>query len=138
MDILWMFGRYFMKKLSSICIITQDTHRLCKFYQDVLQMEPNGNDPFFNFSLNGLGLSIFSAQAMQQMTPNAMAGAGYGGNVLEFEVEDVDEEYKRLTALAIPIVKPPTTQPWGIRSVWFRDPEGNLINFYAPVSASGT
>ncbi|HKW35048.1 MAG TPA: nuclear transport factor 2 family protein [Candidatus Acidoferrum sp.] len=27
-------------------------------------------------------------------------------------------------------VKPPTTQPWGTRSVYFRDPDGNLVNFF--------
>ena len=34
----------------------------------------------------------------------------------------------------MPIVKPPTTQPWGRRSVWFRDPDGNIVNFYADVA----
>jgi catechol 2,3-dioxygenase-like lactoylglutathione lyase family enzyme len=32
-------------------------------------------------------------------------------------------------------VKPPTTQPWGTRSLYFRDPDGNLIDFYAPRTA---
>jgi len=32
-------------------------------------------------------------------------------------------------------VKPPTTQPWGNRSIYFRDPDGNLINFYSRVAA---
>ncbi|MGC9394020.1 MAG: VOC family protein [Anaerolineae bacterium] len=56
--------------------------------------------------------------------------------VLEFEVEDGDEEYVRLLALNVPIVKPPTTQPWGLRSVWFRDPDGNIVNFFAAVNPS--
>jgi len=30
-------------------------------------------------------------------------------------------------------VKPPTTQPWGTRSVYFRDPDGNLVDFFALV-----
>jgi hypothetical protein len=29
-------------------------------------------------------------------------------------------------------VKPPTTQSWGRRSIWFRDPDGNNVNFFAP------
>lgn len=28
-------------------------------------------------------------------------------------------------------VKPPTNQPWGTRSIYFRDPDGNLVDFYA-------
>ena len=31
------------------------------------------------------------------------------------------------------IVKPPTTLPWGRRSVWFRDPDRNIVNSYANV-----
>ena len=32
------------------------------------------------------------------------------------------------------IVKPPTTQPLGLRSIWFRDPDGNILNFFASVA----
>ena len=32
-------------------------------------------------------------------------------------------------------VKEPTTMPWGNRSVLFRDPDGNLVNFFTPLSA---
>jgi len=28
-------------------------------------------------------------------------------------------------------VQEPTTQPWGYRSMLFRDPDGNLINLYS-------
>ena len=71
---------------------------------------------------------------MELMAPHSMQGAGRGGCALEFEVEDVDQEYRRLTGLNVAIVKPPTTQPWELRSVWFRDPDGNLVNFYAAVA----
>ncbi len=70
---------------------------------------------------------------MEQMVPGSMQGAGAGTAVLEFEVADVDQEYARLLGLNVPIVKPPTTQPWGLRSVWFRDPDGNIVNFFAAV-----
>ena len=48
-------------------------------------------------------------------------------------VEDVDREHERLLANEVEIVKPPTTQSWGRRSVWFRDPDGNVVNFHANV-----
>ena len=32
-------------------------------------------------------------------------------------------------------VQRPTTMPWGNRSLLFRDPDGNLINFFTPVTA---
>jgi uncharacterized glyoxalase superfamily protein PhnB len=55
--------------------------------------------------------------------------------ILEFKVGNVDQEYQRLQNLVKTWVKPPSTQPWGARSIYFRDPEGNLVDFYTPVKA---
>ena len=52
--------------------------------------------------------------------------------VLDFEVEDVDKERERLSRLVHEIVLEPKDQPWGNRSMLFRDPDGNLVNFFAP------
>lgn len=122
-----------MKVLSSICLITPDVPRLRAFYRDMLQIEPDGDAGFSSFSLPGGRLALFSEADMDRMAPGCVRGAGRGASVLEFEVDDVDAECERLGALDAAIVKPPTTQPWGNRSVWFRDPDGHLINFYAHV-----
>jgi hypothetical protein len=37
----------------------------------------------------------------------------------------------RAAALDVEWVLPPTTQPWGNRSMIFRDPAGNLINVFS-------
>jgi catechol 2,3-dioxygenase-like lactoylglutathione lyase family enzyme len=55
--------------------------------------------------------------------------------ILEFRVADPDGEYARLQGIVKTWVKPPTTQPWGTRSIYFRDPDGNLVNFFAVVRA---
>ena len=70
-------------------------------------------------------------------TPAASCWARMASNrsvILEFKVTDVDREYERLQRLQVEWVKHPTTQPWGNRSIYFRDPDGNLINFYTGVS----
>ena len=56
--------------------------------------------------------------------------------MLEFQVEDVDVEYERLRSIAqleIEFVLQPTTLPWGNRSIYFRDPDGNLVNLFTRV-----
>jgi catechol 2,3-dioxygenase-like lactoylglutathione lyase family enzyme len=56
--------------------------------------------------------------------------------MLEFQVDDVDAEYARLNQLdqlKIDFVLAPTTLPWGNRSIYFRDPDGNLVNFFSRV-----
>jgi uncharacterized glyoxalase superfamily protein PhnB len=51
--------------------------------------------------------------------------------ILDFVVDDVDAEYPRIAALGVDWVMPPTTQPWGNRSMIFRDPAGNLVNVFS-------
>lgn len=120
-----------MKKFNSICIITNDVPGLRDFYQTILDIAPEGDDAFVTFSMPGAKLSLFSAPGLEEMVPGLMDAPGTGRCFLEFEVEDVDEENERLKTLNVMVVKPPTTQPWGVRSVWFRDSDGNLVNFYA-------
>jgi uncharacterized glyoxalase superfamily protein PhnB len=46
-------------------------------------------------------------------------------------VEDVDAHYTRLKDSVDDWVLEPTTMPWGNRAMLFRDPDGNLINFFS-------
>jgi catechol 2,3-dioxygenase-like lactoylglutathione lyase family enzyme len=120
-----------MRSFHGVCLITRDVRRLREFYEEVLQVRAEGDDVFASFPTAGAQLSIFSQQGMEQMALGSTNQAGNGSCALEFEVEDVDREYERLKAMNVPIAKPPTTQPWGLRSVWFRDPDANMVNFYA-------
>jgi catechol 2,3-dioxygenase-like lactoylglutathione lyase family enzyme len=55
--------------------------------------------------------------------------------IIEFRVDDVDAAYQRLIDfLGNAIVQKPTTMPWGNRSLLFRDPDGNLVNFFTPIT----
>jgi predicted enzyme related to lactoylglutathione lyase len=117
-----------------ICIVTRDVRRLCDFYRDVLQVQAEGEGDFVSLATSGAKLSLYTEEGTEQMAPGSMQAAGRSGCVLEFEVADVDTEYERLVKMNVPIVKPPTTQPWGLRSVWFRDPDGNIVNFFAKVA----
>jgi hypothetical protein len=47
----------------------------------------------------------------------------------------VDREFSKLKGVIGEFVQEPTTQPWGNRSLLFRDPDENLINFFTPVGA---
>jgi uncharacterized glyoxalase superfamily protein PhnB len=80
-------------------------------------------------------VAIFSADAQEKYIPGSAKAATNHSVILEFQVADVDEEYRRLQGLVKDWVKPPTTQPWGTRSIYFRDPDGNLVDFYKPAKA---
>lgn len=57
-----------------------------------------------------------------------MTAAASGGFTLEFQVIDVDARHEQLLARGVEILKPPTNQPWRRRSLWLRDPDGNIVN----------
>lgn len=47
------------------------------------------------------------------------------GNVtLWLQVSDVDAEHERLAAAGVDVVRPPQTEPWGLRECWIADPDG--------------
>jgi catechol 2,3-dioxygenase-like lactoylglutathione lyase family enzyme len=117
-----------------ICLITNNVPALADFYTKVLGVEAEGDDVHAELDTDGAGIAIFSAEEMENMAPRSMQGAGYGSLTTMFEVNDVDAEYERLKALDVEFVMLPTTHPWGARSFWFRDPDGNIVDFFASLA----
>lgn len=121
--------------LMNTCLITNDVERLAAFYAQVLNMKPHKVDAtYVEFRTGTAVLALFAAEAQEKYIPgSAMPGQNHSA-ILEFNVTDVDQEYARLHDLVKQWVKEPTTQPWGTRSIYFRDPDGNLVDFFAPVA----
>jgi catechol 2,3-dioxygenase-like lactoylglutathione lyase family enzyme len=123
--------------LINTCLITPDVDRLVNFYEGVLGMKAQRSSDLYAEFRTGVGvLAIFSADAQEKYIPGSADAARNRSMILEFRVTDVDQEYARLQALVTTWVKKPTTQPWGTRSTYFRDPDGNLVNFYTPAKTN--
>jgi catechol 2,3-dioxygenase-like lactoylglutathione lyase family enzyme len=120
-------------KLVITCVISSDVRHLVEFYEAILVIKAKwtGED-YAEFSTGQGVLAIFSAGAQEKYIPGSAKAAKNESVVLQFRVDDVDQEYRRLQSLVKTWVKLPTTQPWGTRSIYFRDPDGNLLDFYAP------
>ena len=54
-----------------------------------------------------------------------------GQLILDFLTDDADAQYPRIAAMGVEWIMPPRTQPWGSRSMIFRDPEGHLVNVFS-------
>ena len=121
-------------RLVNTCLITNDVKRLVEFYEPILALEARKTGEDYAEFPTGVGvLAIFSGVAQERYIPGSAEAAKNKSVVLQFRVDDVDQEYQRLQGLVKTWVKPPTTQPWGTRSIYFRDPDGNLVDFYTPI-----
>lgn len=117
--------------LRNTCLITKNVRQLTNFYTQVLRIPARNSGVDYAEFRTGVGvLAIFSADAQERYIPKSAGPADNKSAILEFEVRDVDAEYLRLQKIVKDWVKPPTTQPWGTRSIYFRDPDGNLVDFY--------
>jgi len=112
-------------------IVTSDVPRLIRFYRDLTGLTPTGDDRYAEFHGDHFGLAISSYQLIEVTSAGATTPASNRSVILDFEVEDVEAERARLRNLVTHVVLEPTTQPWGNRAMLFRDPDGNLINFFS-------
>jgi predicted enzyme related to lactoylglutathione lyase len=118
-------------------IITDDIRRLVRFYEAVSGLPATWyTDDFAELATPSCTLAIGSTRTMALFGADAARPAANHSAIIEFRVADVDKEYEKLAQVIGDVVQPPTTQPWGNRSLLFRDPDGNLINFFTPVSAA--
>jgi predicted enzyme related to lactoylglutathione lyase len=122
----------------SIRIITADIKRLTHFYEQITGIKMTMfTEDFGELKTPGCTLAIGSTRTLQLFGGDVARPAANHTAILEFRVGDVDAELERLTeVIAGSVVQKPTTMPWGNRSLLFRDPDGNLVNFFTPVSAA--
>ncbi|MEM8984170.1 MAG: VOC family protein [Pseudomonadota bacterium] len=94
---------------------------VARFYEEVLGLRV----------LMDLGwiATVGSAESM----PIQLSLASEGGSEtampnLSVEVDDLDEALTRARSFGASIEYGPTTEPWGVRRFYVRDPAGSLIN----------
>ena len=120
----------------SIRVITDDVKRLAHFYEQVTGLSPKWyTEDFAELASPSSILAIAHKRTIEVFRANTAHAADNHSVIIEFRVNDVDKEYEKLKNIISEFVKEPTTMPWGNRSLLFRDPDGNLINFFTPLSA---
>ncbi|OUJ68413.1 VOC family protein [Hymenobacter crusticola] len=121
----------------SVRFITADLKRLVQFYEQLTGiLVTQYTEDFAELQTPTATLAIGSTRTLQLFGGEQVASAASNRSViLEFRVDDVDAAYQRLTSvLGTCLVQKPTTMPWGNRSLLLRDPDGNLVNFFTPVT----
>ncbi len=76
------------------------------------------------------GSDASSIQFMAPQQPEHKLGSG-DGLVYNFCVDDVDQEYKKLTEAGLAVVMPLEDHPWGDRGFAVQDPNGISLYIYS-------
>ena len=121
-------------KLALVTIVTTNLEQMRTFYQAVLQIEPQiyrGN--YIEFTLEAGTLALWRQSECAEYGLGVVRGAANDRVLIELEVADVDGEYARLKGLQVEWVQELTTQPWGHRAFYVRDPDGNVLNVHTAV-----
>jgi catechol 2,3-dioxygenase-like lactoylglutathione lyase family enzyme len=129
-----MIERQGTMKLAYARLVTSDVPKLARFYEEILGVAPAGSEEYVELRIQGGAISICSKRSVDLFNAGAAEPAANRSVVLDFQVEDVDLEQCRLRGVVSEFVLNPADQPWGNRSMLFRDPDGNLINFFAPTA----
>jgi len=123
--------------LVSIRIIAADVKKLVGFYEHVTNLPAIWyTDSFAELQTPSATLAFGGTDTLQFFGGDEVAQAAQNRTaIIEFIADDVEADYARLADfLGVLLVQRPTTMPWGNKSLLFRDPEGNLVNFFTPVT----
>jgi predicted enzyme related to lactoylglutathione lyase len=123
-------------ELTSLRIISDNIKRLVQFFEQVTGLSAQWyTEDFAELVVGRATLAIGSTKTMSLFGKGLVRTTGNNNVIIEFRVDNVDHEFERIKNFIEDIVQKPTTMPWGNRSLLFRDPDGNLINFFTPVTA---
>lgn len=121
-------------KLDGFGVMVDDMAVMIRFYRDVLGFEIKEDEDASNVFLEKDGtLFLFYRKAdFENMTNRKFAYCnGTNGHFeIALSVENyaaVDKAYADVTAAGAESILEPTTEPWGQRTCYIADPEGNLV-----------
>jgi catechol 2,3-dioxygenase-like lactoylglutathione lyase family enzyme len=117
-------------RIDATVLFVRDLARSLTFYRDTLGLKVKNSDPnsvaFLMEDRYLLLLEVSAAADLISSEVNALKIEGGPRVLLAAGVEDVDAAYEELKARGVTFLRPPTNQPWGLRTAHFADPEGNL------------
>jgi catechol 2,3-dioxygenase-like lactoylglutathione lyase family enzyme len=115
-------------------IFVRDMAAMRRFYENIiglgLQRELSPNWLEYQLGGNTLALARPSLTASDAPTP---AGSASLQLAFKVSVADVDQCADQLVRHGVTLVSPPTDQSFGHRTLFFRDPDGNLLEMFAEI-----
>ena len=121
-------------RLDGFGLLVNDMARTTRFYRDVLGFEIREKEDTENVYLvkDGTLFLLYGRKDFEKMTNHQYEYVkglnGHSEIALYVDTfKEVDEAFAKAVANGAEPVLEPTTEPWGQRTCYIADPEGNLI-----------
>jgi len=121
-------------KLKAVGLFVKDMATMVAFYRDVVgfPLKWDGVDPSVIIEQDGLRFLLFGRKDFEALTRRSYTYPSGNNGTFELALdvdtpEEVDREYERMVKQGAAPIIAPKTYPWGLRSCYVADPEGNLI-----------
>lgn len=129
-------------QIDAIGYLTSDVMEMKKFFTEVLGFtvifEMEGN--YVEFAQEGTRFALSTHQVMKQATGDESYDQPKSGQVLELmfrcgDPADLDNSYQDILDKGAQAIKPPADMPWGQRTAFFADPDGNIHELFCDLQA---
>lgn len=127
-------------KIALITVLADDVPKMRAFYTNVLgfTVHPDSGtlEDYVEFSHEGVRFAICNRPTMFNATSHPSYQEAKRGQAFELAFpidspEEVDTTYAALVERGATPIQPPETMPWGMRTAFFADPEGNIHELFA-------
>lgn len=121
------------EQLQYVIILCDDLDGMKVFYRDIMGFPiEKKNETAYTVSAGTLTLAL---RKRTRDYDGHSAGPESPGVQLAFlvSVEEVDMYHSQLVENGVSILDSPKDQSWGHRTIYFSDPEGNILEFYADI-----
>lgn len=121
-------------RFDAIGIFVGNLKAMIEFYRDVIgvDIDWDGNGPFAEFKHEGIRFMMYERKELTGYLGKDLSYPPCINGTFELAVdlprfEDVDKEFDRVVKLGATSILEPRNEPWGMRTSFISDPEGNLI-----------
>jgi uncharacterized glyoxalase superfamily protein PhnB len=124
-------------QIALITILTDNVPALRRFYQDALDFSVKTDmGEYVEFESEGVRFAVCARSIMKSATGDLSFAETRVGQSFELAFplvlpSDVDEAYAEIVARGAKPIQPPANMPWGQRTAFFADPDGNIHELFA-------
>ena len=127
-------------KIALVTVLTDRVPEMVTFYRDVLGFAvETASGEYVELASAGVRFAVCTRATMAEATGDPSYGETRRGQAFELAFplaspDEVDAAYAEVVAKGARGVKGPATMPWGQRTAFIADPEGNIHELFADMA----